>query len=197
MRSKTVIAAILVVVCSFPLIAQQQKMTPEQQKMMAAAEKAATPGANHKMLNSMVGTWDTVVKFFPAPGAPAMTSTGTSTNQWVLGGRYVEQRFKGTSMGQPFEGLGYTGYDNLKKQYFGTWMDTMSTGVMTSTGSATNGGKNWSFKASMDDPMTGKSMPVQEKITVVSNDKHVFEMWSPGPDGKSYKSMEITYTRKK
>jgi hypothetical protein len=36
-------------------------------------------------------------------------------------------------MGMPFEGLGYTGYDNVKKQYFGTWIDSMSTGIMTSS----------------------------------------------------------------
>lgn len=172
-------------------------MTAEEKAMMEAFQKAATPGEAHKKLSSMIGTWDTVVNFWPAAGAPAQRSTGFSDNRWILGGRYVEQRFTGTAMGQPFEGIGYTGYDNIKKQYFGTWMDSMSTGIMLTTGAAEEGGKQWKFKGTMDDPVSGKSLPVEEKVTIVDNDKHVFEMWSPGRDGKMYKSMEIVYTRKK
>jgi hypothetical protein len=41
----------------------------------------------------------------------------------VLGGRFVEQRYAGNFMGQPFSGLGYTGYDNYRKKYIGSWMD--------------------------------------------------------------------------
>ena len=66
-----------------------------------------------------------------APGADPMVMDGTSENRWVMGGRYLEQRFNGNFMGMPFEGIGYTGYDNVKKQYWGTWMDNMSTGMMT------------------------------------------------------------------
>ena len=62
-----------------------------------------------------------------------------------MGGRYLEQRFKGDIMGMPFEGIGYTGYDNVKKQYWGTWMDNMSTGMMTSTGTAPPTGRSWTF----------------------------------------------------
>jgi hypothetical protein len=172
-------------------------MTPEQQKMMEAYMKAATPGEPHRLLEPMIGTWDAVVRFYPAPGEPPQESTGISENRWILGNRYVEQRFKGSAMGQPFEGIGYTGYDNVKKQYFGSWIDSMSTSMMTTTGKADSSGKNWTFTGTMDDAYTGKTLPLEEKVVVVSNDKHYFEMWNPGPDGKNYKSMEIIYTRKK
>jgi hypothetical protein len=68
---------------------------------------------------------------------------------------------------------------------------------MTSTGGTTDGGKSWTFTGSMADPMTGKDATMDEKITVADADHHTMEMWSPGPDGKSYKNMEIVYTRKK
>jgi hypothetical protein len=198
MRSKILVTSILVLICTLPLAAQEPQMSPEQMKMMEAMQKAGTPGSAHEMLSPMVGTWDTQMKFWLAPGAPPVTSAGVSENRWILGGRYLEQRFKGDAMGQPFEGVGYTGYDNIKKQYFGTWMDSMSTGVMMTSGQAADGGKNWTFKGTMDDPMTGKAFPVEERIVVVDNDKHVFEMWSPPmTGGKPYKSMEITYTRRK
>jgi hypothetical protein len=101
-------------------------------------------------------------------------------------------------MGQKFEGIGYSGYDNVKKEYWGTWMDSASTGMMLSTGGKTSdGGKTWSYTGTMADPMSGKDMTVQEKITVTDRDHSVFEMWGPGPDGKMMKMMEIAYSRKK
>ena len=163
---------------------------------MDAWMKASTPGDAHKLLDGMVGTWNVTVKSWMQPGAPPMESTGTAVNSWVLGGRWMEEKFTGSFMGMPFQGIGYTGYDNIKKQYIGTWMDNMSTAVMTSTGKG-GSGNTWEFASSMDDPMTGKTMPVAEKVTFTDADHHTMEMWSPGPDGKMFKMMEIAYSRKK
>jgi len=168
----------------------------DEQAAMAAMMKAATPGEAHQKLNNMAGTWDTKVIMWMAPGAPPAESTGTSVNEWILGGRYMEQKFSGNFMGMPFNGLGYTGYDNVKKQYIGTWMDSISTGMMLSTGSA-GAGNTWTFKGTTADPMSGKDMPFEEKVTVTDADHHMMEMWGPGPDGKMFKWMEIRYTRKK
>jgi hypothetical protein len=164
--------------------------------MMEAMMSAGTPGDAHKKLDPFVGTWDTKISMWMMPGTDPMTHTGTSTNAWVMGGRYLEQRYKGDVMGMPFEGIGYTGYDNIKKQYWGTWMDSMSTGVMSSAGTASDG-KTFEFAATMADPMTGKDSTSTEKLTITDADHHTMEMWSPGPDGKLFKMMEIAYTRKK
>lgn len=188
--------------CAFAFTAVAQHEHPDKKPamdpaMMEAMMKAGTPGDAQKKLDSMVGTWDTKVTMWMVPGADSMTSNGTSTNQWVMGGRYLEQRFKGDFGGMPFEGLGYSGYDNVKKQYWGTWIDNMSTGIMTSTGSASDDGKTWDFTATMADPMTGKDSTVKEKVTIIDADHHTMEMWGPGPDGKMFKTMEIAYARKK
>ena len=53
------------------------------------------------------------------------------------------------------------------------------------------------FTGSMVDPMTGKSSRFTNKVMVADNDHHTMEMWGPGPSGKNYKMMEITYSRKK
>jgi uncharacterized membrane-anchored protein len=176
---------------------QPPQMSAEEKAAMEAMQKAMTPGPNHKALNDMVGTWNAKVTMWMSPEAPPSVSKGTSVNRWIMGGRYVEQKFSGTFMDMPFSGIGYTGYDNVKKQYWGTWMDNMSTGMMMSTGSTDDGGKTWKFTATMADPMTGKDAPVEERVTVKSKNEHVMEMWSPAPDGKMYKMMEIVYTRKK
>jgi hypothetical protein len=184
--------------CTSALFADEPKKAADdmQKAQMEAWMKASTPGDAHKKLDHMVGNWNVTVKSWMAPGAPPMESTGTAENTWVLGHRWVQESFHGTFMGMPFEGIGYTGYDNIKQQYVGTWMDNMSTAVMTSAGKG-GSGNTWEFTSSMDDPMTGKSSTITQKVTFADADHHSLEMWAPGPDGRQFKMMEISYSRKK
>ena len=168
---------------------------PDQQAAMEAMKRAGTPGEAHQKLEPMVGTFDVTMKMWMDPSKPADETTGTSENSWVLGNRFVETKYQGTFMGQPFSGIGYTGYDNTTKKYVGTWMDTASTGVMVSKG--TMAGNVMKSSASMVDPMTGKMTTLTMKTTVKDNDHHTMQMSGPGPDGKVYKMMEIEYSRKK
>jgi hypothetical protein len=200
MKTKVLAGALLILISSAAYAqhdhAQAASKPQMDPAMMEAMMKAGMPGEAHKALDGMVGTWTTKVTSWMMPGADPMVMEGTSESKWVMGGRYVEQRFSGSFMGMPFEGLGYTGYDNVKKQYWGSWMDSMSTAMMVSTGSMSDG-KTWTFTGSMADPMTGKDTTVDEKITVVDADHTTMEMWCPGPDGKKFKNMQIEYTRKK
>ena len=175
---------------------EQPKMTPEQQKMMEAWMKAATPGDAHKALEPMIGSWDVTSTSWQTPDSPPEMGAGTSENAWVLGGRFVKQDFQGTFGDMKFQGLGYTGYDNLKKKYVGTWMDTMGTMVMMMVGSADPSGKVFTMTGSMDDAMTGKPMKLRSVTRIVDANKHVMEMFAPDPSGKEFKTMEIVYTRK-
>ena len=198
MKTKVLLALALLVVCT-SVVAQEAKKdaAPDQKAMMEAMMKAMMPGDAHKLLDNMVGTFDVKVTAWMMPGTPPTDGKGTAVSTWILGGRYVEQKFTGQFMGMPFEGLGYTGYDNVKKTYWSTWVDNMGTGVMTSTGSTGDGGKTWKFMSSMPDPMTGKDTPEESRLVVADHDHYTMEMWSPGPDGKMAKMMEIAYSRKK
>ena len=196
-RSRVTLAIALVLVCSAALAQHDHgtKKPAMDPAMMEAMMKAGTPGEPHKKLDAFAGKWTTKVTFWPVPGADAMTMDGTSEARWVMGGRHLEEKFSGTFMGAPFEGTGYTGYDNVKKQYWSTWMDNMSTGFFISTGTAD--GNTWTYSGMMPDPMTGKDTRAESKVVVQDADHHMMEMWGTGPDGKMFKSMEMVYTRKK
>ena len=172
------------------------KPAADEKAMMDAMMKASTPGENHKKMEAFVGTFDAKVKMWEKPGGPPQESTGTSDGKSVIGGRYVQETFQGTMMGQPFTGMGMTGYDNVQKKYVSTWADSMGTGIMVSTGKPDASGKGMEMTGSAPDPMTGKMMTLKQKMTIADNDHHKFEMWGPAPDGKPYKVMEIEYTRK-
>lgn len=183
-----------------PLAAQEKKAAApamDEKAMVELWQKMSTPADGHKKLETLIGNWNAKNTLWMDPSQPPQVTEGTSENAWVLGGRYVEHRYQGTLMGQPFEGIGYTGYDNYKKKYVGTWMDTAGTALLNTTGSFDPSGKVLMATGESDDYTTGKVVAMREKTTIVSNDEHIFEMWSPGPDGKEHKVMEIRYTRRK
>jgi hypothetical protein len=196
-RSWVAIALLIAFVGAIPVVKadDKDKKAPDQKAMMDAWMKSMTPGEQHKKLEPFVGTFDVKVTSWMAPGAPPAESSGTAVDSWVLGGRYVQEMFDGQFMGQPFSGIGYTGYDNIKKAYVSTWMDNMSTAVMLTKG--TMEGNTMTSSGTMDDPMTGRQQSMQNKVTIADNDHHTMEMWGPGPDGKVYKMMEISYSRRK
>lgn len=179
---------------AIPVMAQEQKQM-DPQEMMEMMEKLATPGEMHRKLEPFVGKFDVEATFWMDPSQDPQTSKGKATHKWILGGRYLQQDYEGEFMGQPFVGQGLTGYDNYRKEYFGTWIDSMSTWMMATTGKVE--GNTWTYTGKMDDPMSGTSTEVTEKVIVHSNDHHSLEMWMTGPDGKPFKSMEIHYRRTK
>src|SRR5262249_54426921 len=117
------------------IAAEPPKLTPEQQAAMEKTMKLSSPSENHKSLDPMVGKWTAKVRYWMNPGDKAAESNGASENGWVLGGRFVKQDYHGmTANGQPFEGIGLTGYDNVKGEYQTLWIDNMMTGMMLGSG---------------------------------------------------------------
>ncbi len=169
---------------------------PANDASMDAWMKAAQPSENHKLLEPMIGVWSAKCKFWMGgPETPATESSGTMTNKWVLGGRFIRSEFKGEFMNQPFEGLGYFGFDNAEQKYIGSWADTLSTTMMTSTGTYDAAKKTFTMKGSFKEPGTGQNFTSRETTTIVDANTTKFEMYHTGPDGKENKVGEITYTR--
>jgi hypothetical protein len=177
-----------------PKSAERRPKAMSEQEMMAQWQAAMTPSAGHARLMPMVGTWRATTTFTMAPGAPAQVSTGTSVHRLVLGGRHLEQNYKGTSMGMPFEGMGFTGYDNVQKRYVGTWMDTFGTGVMNSVSVGRPTDERIDFVCEAIEP-SGQKKVFDAIIRVRDHAHHSYEMWTKGPDGKSYRVMLVEYER--
>ncbi len=163
-------------------------------EMMAQRQAAMTPSAGHARLMPMVGTWRAKTTFTMAPGAPPQIHGGTSVHRLVLGGRYLEQIYKGMAMGMPFEGIGYTGYDNVQKRYVGTWMDTMGTGLMTSASVGTPTDERIDCVAEAVEP-SGQKRIFETIVRIHNHGRHSYEMWTMGPTGKKHRTMIVEYER--
>ena len=98
-------------------------------------------------------------------------------------------------MGQPFQGHGVTGYDPVKKKYVGTWIDSMSPSLMMLEGSFDKASRVLTMKG-MGVGVDGQPAMHSMVSTLLGPDKHTFEMYVPGADGKDMKVMTITYTRR-
>ena len=163
---------------------------------MEAWMKYMTPGPEHQQMASMTGEWNAAVKMWMAPGAPVNESTGTAKFRMILGGRFQVQEFAGNMMGMPFEGMGIGGFDNARREHFGTWTDSMGTGIMLARGKADEKGVVTCTGEMTDHE--GKAYAIREVITHKDADTMVFEMYMKGGEHKEeFRMMEITYTRKK
>ena len=129
-----------------------------------------------------------------APGAPDQVSTATSVHRLVLGGRFLEQIYKGTSMGMPFEGMGFTGYDNVQQKYVGCWMDTFGTGLMSSISTGRPTDQQIDFVCTAIEP-SGQKRVFDASVRIRGHEHHSYEMWTNGPNGKPYRVMLIEYER--
>lgn len=167
-------------------------MSAEEQAMMEAMQRAGTPGPQHATLAAMAGEWTFEGTFWMSPDQEPMTSTGTASRSMILDGRVLVEKVTSSFMDQPFEGQGAIGYDNVTGTYWSTWMDNMSTALMTSTGSCNEGKCEWHMTGT--DPMTGK--PAKMRMTSEHGpDSELHRAYEVGEGGTERLTMEFRYKR--
>ena len=175
------------------------------QKMMQQMLEMSKLNENHKLLTSLDGNWDYKIKFWmnPDPNAKPEESTGTAVRKSIMGGRFVTMDVTG-QMKMPdetgkmknvtFKGMGIEGYDNVKKKFVASWIDSMGTGMEFSEGTYDPATKTFTYNMEME-PMPGMKTQVREVIKVADN-KHMMLEWYENQGGQEKKTMEINYTKK-
>ncbi len=158
--------------------------------------KNTVPGEGHKIFKDLVGTWKHTSKFWMDANAKPEESKGTSTSKLIMGGRFLQTDYKGTAMGKPFTGMGLLGFDSIKGEYQSTWVDSMSTALMTSTGTYDAATKTLTENGSSSCPMTGeKNKAFRGEWKFQDKNNYTYAMYANGTDGKEFKNLEIAYKR--
>ena len=155
-----------------------------------------TPGDMQKMLSKGVGTWTMKTSWWMAPGTEPTVSEATAVSEMILGGRYLSTKVSGSMMGMPFDGMSLEGYDNAAKVFMTTWIDNMGSGIMYMTGKWDDAAKQINYSGKTVDPMSGNWIDVRQVVTYNADGTVKMEMYGPGPDGKEFKTMEITNVKK-
>jgi hypothetical protein len=175
---------------------------PGQQKALSLQEmidlqmKYAVPVAEHDYLKKYVGTWDVDGKSWMQPGAEPEAGKGTMKSALIFGGRYVKCDYQGTMTDQPLMGLQIIGFDIFEKKYTSFWIDSMSTHFYQTSGTLDPTGKVLTEGGLWPDPVTGGTREVKVVTTWIREGQYRYEMFMAGPDGKPFKSVELTFTKK-
>jgi hypothetical protein len=203
MKSPAFPAALLVLVpvaASFvvhqePKPAEASSKKPDPSK--DPVREFARPGPEHKVLGGRVGKWNALVRVWNEPGGQPSFDTGTAEIRWILGERYIEETFEGTLLGQPFHGVGFTGFDNIKEKYFTTWMDSGGTGVLHSEGTFDAASQSVTYAGECPDANEWTYVKCRTVEKMIDADLWTAQMYTPGPDGKDFLCLDIAYRRAK
>lgn len=172
------------------------QMDMSKDEMMKSFQAYSTPGAYHQKLKALEGKWNYTSTFWMKPGETAEKSKGTAENKLIYGGRFLQMNAKGTAMGQPFEGQGFVGYDNIAKEYTSFWFDNMGTGVMTAKGNFNEASNSIEEYGSFSCPMVNGAMSMRGIWSIIDKNHLKYETFVRAPNGREYKNMELEYTRK-
>ena len=175
--------------------APEPQMSKDQKAMMEAYQRMGEVRAEHKQLETFVGDWKTTTSMWmDAKAAPEKTE-GKTHIESKFGGRYIELHHESKYQGQPFNGEGLMGFDNLKGKFFNTWIDSMSTGMWLAWGTYDAATKTYTFHGSMEDPMAPSTQfKVREVVHVVDPSHYTFE-WYETHKGKEGKTLQIDYVK--
>ena len=163
----------------------------EPNEEMAAWTALSEPSEEHGFLEKLVGTWNAKTRFWMAPNAPPIENEGVSTNEMILGGRFLRSSFVGEMFG-PFEGIGIDGFDRLKQKYVSTWMDNKGTTIMQFEGEVQ--GNSRTLRSELVGP-EGQRSTMKWVTTIVGQDEHKSEGYEAQAGGEFRKTMEIVFTR--
>lgn len=149
-----------------------------------------SPTQEHADLKKSVGRFEVTGTYWMAPDTPGQEMTATAERKTILNDLFLVETFRAEFMGMPYEGKLIQGYDTFRKEHVSIWMDSMNPVMSISRGSPADG----VLVLHGEGPccMTGKLVPTRIEVRP-TEDGCEFAMHMGGPDGKMYKSMEMTY----
>ena len=155
------------------------------------------PGESHKLLQGFAGAWDVTITFWSSPNAAPQDSHGTSTLSWILGDRFLKEDFHGDVMGESYQGLGLMGYDAAARRFMTVWLDSLNTAIAVQQGSYSPDSSTFELAGEVYDPLLGRNKKTRSEIKVISPSQYSVTMTDTAPNGASFKSLEIVYSRQR
>jgi len=181
-------ACTLFVATGFGITPSNVAMESRQEGGMPAEVLARiTPGKQHADMAWYLGDWDVSIKF-TMPGMPAMpASKATCHYEWLIDGRWMMSRMKGSLMGSAAEWVHVHGYNNMTMSYETIGFDNMSTDTKVSYGNAvTQDGKTLGFQGTLNEYLNGQIYkPFRTVQQRTGDDSFDLQIWDPeiGPNG--------------
>jgi hypothetical protein len=179
-----------VLACASLALASQD---PQEASAPSPEAKARMePGPMHQKLEALVGEFEMQGRWRMSPDAPWQELTADVHREWILDGRFVEEKIDSEFMGEEFHGIGIVGYDNTREEFTMVWVENMSTGTWFTTGKLQ--GTNLVFEGENSDCMTGEKDRWGKSSVDLATGQ--YQGWSRDASGKEFVSMEMTSEKK-
>ncbi len=164
-----------------------------QQAVMARIKAASALGPQQAALARYLGRWDVDIAL---PGA-SVHSKGTAEYSWVIDGRWLGCRIKGTMLGQPFEEFTILGYDSYARQVVEVSVESADNAMATARGSEAGSMQATSVLfGELDEYLSGSlHRPYKVVMRWLNARRHVTEVWDLGAGEKPIEKVVFTFTR--
>lgn len=182
--------ALLVAGTAYAIQGKDKAPAPQGDNLGVAMEMPK-PTAEHKWLQSRVGTWDCVVHC-PVMGEPTK-ATEVAT---AFGEFWISSEFSGSYMGTPFQGKMLVTYDPMKQKYVSTWADSTMPTLFVMEGTKDAAGKKLT-STGMGPNMEGQIVEYTNVLELKSRDEMLFSMYETKKGADDPTAMKIEYKRRK
>ncbi len=192
----TGVTAVAVVVLSGAALAQDAG-DGIRGKVIVRGPNSTRASLAHENYQPIIGEWDMRWTLFNPAGEATQELAGAASNEWIVGGRWVQSTFK-TDLdikGELFHGVGFFGHDNTTGRYHNLWLESNRTAVQYDTGSYDAEARTFTFKGDQPRP-DGTLVSTRTTMRIDTADQHTIELFVPGPDGVEFRVLEIVLTRR-
>lgn len=171
------------------------KQAAERFELKVLNEDAKVRSSTLATLEPHVGAWSGKMSTWLMPGDPYDVQDVTSTARWTVGGKFLERTFAGKFMGQPFEAMCLTGYDDNAGHYEAAWMDSATTAMLSLSGSHDDASRTLTLEGPMKlVNLIGATVNIRTRLIMESADALRIEI-SLGRLGIYVKAHQIDLAR--
>jgi hypothetical protein len=171
---------------------QSDDQGKDMAQVMSKARKWMQPGPNHKVLERFLGKWNTETTVTGASNS----EKGTAEFTWLMDGRWLQMRAKGSVMGMTLDSYRLIGYDNFKMSFVTTAVSSFDTMMIRAEGDMTQSGDALISYGTVDEYLTGERDKMVKTVwRFISKDKIVYEVHDLPIGETNTKVFEIVYTR--
>ena len=159
------------------------------------AHSPRAPGAvsaEHARLARLAGLWNVKQSLWLKHGEPPQTDLEMAEFIAVLGGRALRQDLR-ISSSTPFQGIGFTGYDNITRTYYTSWMDVNFTDLLVLRGIRDERTNTWRFSGSMSG-VDGTPTPTRQELKILDEDHFVVRYFET-KGGSETLAVKLEYSR--
>lgn len=153
------------------------------------------PGAEHRWLDPLVGSW-TVDLRWPGAGGAETRTTGISENRWILDGRFLLCESTAGDGPSRIDATTIYGFDNRQKKYFALGLHNLASYIMQPSGSYDTATHSFLLSGRERDEVTGGVLVYRELLKVEGPDRHVLSVYFDVPGRTPVRVIEAVYTRR-